>query len=54
MTTIPTAVMARPAKRLIIEDGMKKSGNGNGFVVDRFEMAIIAIEVVSAFSCVPA
>jgi len=29
-------------------------GTGNGFVVERLEIAIKAIEVVSAFSRVPA
>jgi len=28
--------------------------NGNGFVVERLEIAVIAMDVVSAFSIVPA
>jgi hypothetical protein len=30
---------------------MEKNGNGHRLVEDRLEIAIIAIEVVSAFSC---
>jgi hypothetical protein len=33
---------------------MEKKGNGNGPVVDRLEIAMIAIEVVSALSNVSA
>jgi hypothetical protein len=33
---------------------MEKKGIANGLVVDKLEIAIIATEVVSTFSCVPA
>jgi hypothetical protein len=32
---------------------MEKNGSANGLVVDKLEIAMIAIEVVSAFSRVP-
>jgi hypothetical protein len=33
---------------------MEKNGNGNGLVVDKLEIPMIAMEVVSAFSFVHA
>jgi hypothetical protein len=40
--------------RRIAHEGGENNGNGNGLVVERPAIAIIAIAVVSAFSCVPA
>jgi len=32
---------------------MEKNGNANGLVVDKLEIAMMAMEIVSAFSRVP-
>jgi len=32
---------------------MEKNGNANGLVVDKLEIAMMAMEIVSAFSHVP-
>ena len=52
--TTAIEVTASPAYRQIIHGGTEKNGSANGLVVDKLEIAIMAIEVVSAFSCVPA